>query len=36
MKDSKIVAVLSLWRDSEDYIDRSLKQFEAMEEVLRK
>ena len=34
MKDSKIVAILSLWRDSEDYIDRSLAQFEAMEALL--
>ena len=34
MKDSKIVAVLSLWRDSEGYIDRSLDQFEAMETLL--
>jgi len=34
MNDSKIVVILSLWRDSEDYIDRSLAQFEAMETLL--
>lgn len=30
----KTLAVLSLWRDSVSYIDRSLKQFEAMESTL--
>jgi hypothetical protein len=30
-----ILAVLSLWRDSERYIERSLNQFEAMEEELQ-
>lgn len=34
MKDSKIVAVLSLWRDSCEYIERSLAQFDAMEKAL--
>jgi len=34
MKDSKIVAVLSLWRDSCEYIERSLAQFDAMEKTL--
>jgi hypothetical protein len=33
---SKVLAVLSLWRDSEGYIERSLAQFEAMEEELKK
>jgi hypothetical protein len=32
---SPILAVLSLWRDSEQYLTRSLNQFEAMEEDLR-
>lgn len=30
------VAVLSLWRDSEKYLKKSLKQFEALEKVLNK
>ena len=29
----KRVAILSLWRDSEDYIERSLAQFEALEKA---
>lgn len=32
---SKVLAVLSLWRDSEGYIERSLAQFEDMEERLK-
>lgn len=31
-----ILAVLALWRDSSDYLDRSLAQFDAMEAVLKK
>jgi cellulose synthase/poly-beta-1,6-N-acetylglucosamine synthase-like glycosyltransferase len=31
----KRVAILSLWRDSEDYIERSLAQFEALEEAFK-
>ncbi|ADD95085.1 hypothetical protein [uncultured phage MedDCM-OCT-S04-C348] len=29
----KRLAILTLWRDSEDYIERSLKQFEALEKA---
>ena len=34
MSDSKIVAVLALWRDSCEYIERSLAQFQDMEKLL--
>ena len=33
---TKVLAVLSLWRDSESYMERSLAQFEAMEAALKK
>jgi len=33
---TKVLAVLSLWRDSESYLERSLAQFDAMEAVLKK
>ena len=33
---TKILAVLALWRDSSDYLERSLAQFDAMEAVLKK
>jgi hypothetical protein len=33
---TQILAVLALWRDSSDYLERSLAQFDAMEAVLKK
>jgi hypothetical protein len=33
---TQILAVLALWRDSSDYLERSLAQFDAMEAVLEK
>ena len=35
MKKQKIVAILSLWRNSASYIERSLAQFEALEKELK-
>jgi len=32
---SKVLAVLTLWRNSDDYLSRSLAQFEAAEELLK-
>lgn len=33
---TQILAVLALWRDSSDYLERSLAQFDAMEAILKK
>jgi hypothetical protein len=33
---TQILAVLALWRDSSDYLERSLAQFDAMEAALKK